>query len=78
MVKNKGFTLIEVMIVFAIIFILISVAVGPAKDAMDAARNNPNTVDSGAVDFDDGINTPTVINGVPHYCDPLGKCEPMD
>lgn len=64
MVKNKGFTLIEIMVVVAIIFILASVVVPVFQDKVQ--RSPINT--------DENYKTEISINGVKHRCDSDGDC----
>ncbi len=70
MVKIKGFTLIELMIVVAIIGIFASLVIGPTHEAM---RNESSLGEGAATD-----ETTTIINGIPHICDEFGECEVAD
>ena len=68
MVKNKGFTIIEMMIVVVIIVILSSGAISVLKDYKDRHHVAVSTDSSSEM----------VINGVVHICDDFGACEPKD
>ena len=72
MVKFKGFTLIELMIVMAIIGILASI-IFPAINNMKANSPNINTEET----YDD-TGTVIIINGVKHKCDAFGDCKPIE
>ena len=77
MVKIKGFTLIELMVVVAIIGILFSLVIGPAHD-----KYKETTLSGGGWDGDMNSNSndsnTMMINGVPHTCDEFGVCEKAD
>lgn len=68
MVKIKGFTLIELMIVVAIIGILSSMLLPAYRDFV-ASNHAAVPTDS---------SSEMVINGVVHICDDFGACEPKD
>jgi len=71
MVKIKGFTLIELMVVIAIIGILFSLVIGPAHDKYREASL------SGDMESDTADST-MMVNGVLHTCDDFGVCEKVD
>ena len=68
MVKIKGFTLIELMIVIAIVGILASMVSGAVRCYNERNDTTPSTDSSSEM----------VINGVVHICDDFGACEPKD
>jgi len=72
MVKSKGFTLIEIMVVVAILGILASMVVGPIKNSQTTL--SPNHYDSS----EDTSEATLIINGVAHECDTFGNCEKVD
>jgi len=69
MVKSKGFTLIELMIVISIIGIL--AAVVPAFKEKLATSRTINTTD-------DNTSAIMMIGGVKHKCDVDGDCTPIE
>jgi len=76
MVKVKGFTLIEIMIVVAIIGILASVVLGPINDHATSKRQDVNSLSD--IDSVEDINNTMVINGELYKCDAVGDCTKMD
>ena len=68
MVKSKGFTLIEIMIVVAIVGILASMFIGPRGSSSSPSTPNVSTHDNSGDDF--------IINGIVHTCNAAGDCSP--
>lgn len=63
MVKTNGFTLIEFMVVMAIVSIVIVIVIAP-----ECGSNSDSIVGT------DNLNNTMLINGIEHTCDEFGDC----
>lgn len=76
MVKTKGFTLIEIMVVIAIMGILFSMVIGPMKDNYNSNHDTGWNGDMSGSTTD--TDADMIINGIPYTCDAAGDCEPVE
>lgn len=76
MVKTKGFTLIEIMVVVAILGILTTMVIGPMSDKYSSTRDTGWNGDMSESTTDSDADI--IINGIPRTCDAVGNCVPSN
>ena len=72
MVKSKGFTLIELMIVIAIVGIIFSIFAGIPRGNTGSGQVNDD------LNGDSSGTTDMIIDGVAQKCNEFGECKPAN